>query len=109
MRARLVSIAVVAALLCGCGAGPASIGAGPASTADPGLHGSATPPPATAAGVAQEIAARWSAPSAPSFARNLPIKFQTLDYTATVFSPGSSDGFTAFITTRRTTMVTTAS
>ncbi len=111
MRALLVSAAVVGALLCGCGTGPASIGAGPASTADPGLHRSAVqqPAPGSAADVAQEIAARWSASGAPPFARNLPIEFRTLDYTATVFSPGSPEGFTAFITTRRTTVVTTAS
>jgi hypothetical protein len=111
MRALLVSAAVVGALLCGCGTGPASIGAGPAATADPGLHGSAgqQPPPGSAAGVAEQIAARWSAPGVPPFTRNLPIEFRTLDYTATVFSPGSPEGFTAFITTRRTTVVTTTS
>jgi len=82
-----------------------------AAAADPGLHGSAPrqPTPATAAGLAQEIAARWSASNAPTLARDLPIEFRTLDYTATVFSPGSPQGFTAFITTRRTTVVTTAS
>ncbi|MDQ2814448.1 MAG: hypothetical protein M3Z75_21950 [Actinomycetota bacterium] len=111
IRRLLVSVAVMGALLCGCGTGPASMGAGPASTADPGLRRSAVqqPAPGSAAGVAGEIAARWSAPGAPPFARNLPIEFLTLDYTATVFSPGSPEGFTAFITTRRTTVVTTAS
>jgi hypothetical protein len=109
MRALLVSAAVVGALLCGCGTGPA--GAGPAATADPGLGKSAPrePVPGSAAGVAQQIAARWSASSAPPFARDVPIQFRTLDYTATVFSPGSPQGFTAFITTRRTTVVSTAS
>ncbi|HKT01249.1 MAG TPA: hypothetical protein VJT31_17120 [Rugosimonospora sp.] len=67
------------------------------------------PAPATAAGLAAEIAARWSASDAPPFTRDLPIEFRTLDYTATVFYPGSPKGFTAFITTRRTTLVTTAS
>jgi hypothetical protein len=59
--------------------------------------------------VAQEIAARWSAPGAPAPKLSIPIEFRTIDYTATVFNPGASDGFTAFITTRRTTLVTPAS
>jgi hypothetical protein len=111
MRAQLVSIAVVAALLCGCGAGPAAIGAGPASTADPQLRGTALQPPTpgSAVGVAQAIAARWSARGTPAPALNVPIEFRTLDYTATVFNPGSPAGFTAFITTRHTTLVTTTS
>lgn len=111
MRAQLVSIAVVGALLCGCGAGPATIGAGPASTADPQLRGTALqqPTPGSAVGVAQAIAASWSASGAPALALNIPIEFRTLDYTATVFNPGSPEGFTAFITTRHTTLVTTTS
>jgi hypothetical protein len=111
MRAKLVSIAAVGALLCGCGAGPATIGAGPASTADPQLRGTALrqPAPGSAAGVAQAIAARWSAPGAPALALNIPIEFWTIDYTATVFNPGNPQGFTAFITTRHLTLVTTAS
>jgi hypothetical protein len=59
--------------------------------------------------MAQEIAARWSVPGAPAFARDLPIEFRTVDYTANVFSPGSPEGFTVFLTTRRTTVVTTDS
>lgn len=111
MRALLVSIAVVGVLLCGCGTGPAAIGAGPASTADPQLHGTALqkPAPGSAVGVAQGIAARWSAAGANALALNIPIEFRTLDYTATVFNPGSPEGFTAFITTRHTTLVTTTS
>lgn len=110
-RALLVSIAVVGALLCGCGPGPATIGAGPASAADPHLHGPGPrqPAPGSAAAMAQGVAARWSAPGAPAPALNIPIEFRTIDYTATVFNPGTPDGFTAFITTRRTTLVTTAS
>jgi hypothetical protein len=109
-RYMLAGIAVVGVLLCGCGPGPATIGAGPASTADPQLRGPAVPPPPrSAVGVAQGIAARWSAPSAPAFALNIPIEFRTVDYTATVFNAGRPEGFTAFITTRRTTLVTTAS
>jgi hypothetical protein len=111
MRAQLVGIAVVGALLGGCGVGPATIGVGPASTADPQLRGTALqqPAPGSAADVAQAIAARWSAPGAPAPALTIPIEFRTLDYTATVFNPGSPEGFTAFITTRHTTLVTTTS
>jgi hypothetical protein len=109
MRALLVSIAISGALLCGCGAGPATIGAGPASTADPQLRGTALqqPAPRSAVGMAQAIAADWSATGAPAL--DIPIEFRTLDYTATVFNPGSPEGFTAFITTRHTTLVTTTS
>jgi hypothetical protein len=106
-RALLVSTAVVAALLCGCG----SAGPGPVSAADPHLRESGARQPASgsAAGLAQGIAARWAAPGAPAPALSIPIEFRTIDYTATVFYPGTPEGFTAFITTRRTTLVTTAS
>jgi hypothetical protein len=111
MGALLMSTGLVGALLCGCGVGPATIGAGPASTADPQLRATALqqPTPGSAVGVAQAIAARWSAPGAPAPALNIPVEFRTLDYTATVFNPGSPEGFTAFITTWHTTLVTTAS
>jgi hypothetical protein len=111
MRALLVSVAVVGVLLCGCGTGPATVGAGPASAADPHLRGPGPqqPAPGSAVGVAQGVAARWSAPGAPALALNIPIEFRTIDYTATVFNAGMPEGFTAFITTRRTTLVTTAS
>jgi len=111
MRALLVSIVVVGALLSGCGPGPARIGAGPASAANPQLHETFLQQsvPGSALGVAQAIAAGWSAPGAPAPALNIPIEFRTTDYTATVFNPGSPEGFTAFITTRRTTLVTTTS
>ncbi|MGE5289016.1 MAG: hypothetical protein ACM3ML_17810, partial [Micromonosporaceae bacterium] len=91
--------------------GPATIGAGPASAANPHLRGPGPrqPVPGSAVGVAQGIAARWSAPGAPAPALNIPIEFRTVDYTATVFNPGTPDGFTAFITTQRTTLVTPAS
>jgi hypothetical protein len=110
MRALLAGGLVVVAVLCGCGTG-ANAGAGPASMADPGLRESAPErlTSGSAAGIAQEIAERWSAPGVPSVARDLPIEFRTVDYTATVFNPGSPQGFTAFITTRRVTVVTTSS
>lgn len=111
-RALLMSMGVVGALLLGgCGTGPASTGVGSASAADPALRGSAPPrsTPASAAGIAREIAARWSGRDAPPFAVNRPIRFQTRDYTAIVFAPGSPDGFTAFLTVDRTTVVTTES
>lgn len=110
----LAGIAVVGALGCGCGTGPATIasttGAGPVFAADPHLR-EAGPRPATgsaadAAGVARQIAARWSAPGAPAVAIGAPIEFRTIDYNATVFNPGSPGGFTAFVTTRQTTAVT---
>jgi hypothetical protein len=63
----------------------------------------------SAVGVAQEIAARWSAPGAPAVTLTAPIEFRTIDYNATVFNPGSPDGFTAFVITRQTTLVTPAS
>lgn len=113
-RAILIGIAAAGVLLSGCGAGPATIsaatGAGPAYGADPHLDGSG-PQPATrsAVGVAQEIAARWSAPGAPAPAHGTAIEFRTIDYNATVVSPGTPDGFTAFVTTRQTTLVTPAS
>jgi hypothetical protein len=113
-RAILISIAVAGVLLSGCGAGPATIsvptGAGPASAADPHLDGSGPQPaPGSAVGVAQEIAARWTAPGAPAPTLGTPIEFRAIDYTATVTDAGTSDGYTAFVTTRRTTLVTPAS
>jgi hypothetical protein len=106
MRALLVSTALVGALLCGCG----SDGAGPASAADPHLDWSGPQPTAgSAADVARQIAARWSTPKAPAPALGTPIEFRTIDYNATVFDAGSPSGFTAFVTTRRTTLVTPAS
>ena len=113
-RAILISIAVAGVLLSGCGAGPATIsaptGAGPASAADPHLDGSGPQSAAgSAVGVAQEIAARWAAPGAPAPALGTPIEFRAIDYTATVTDAGASDGYTAFVTTRRTTLVTPAS
>lgn len=110
MRALLLS-AAVGALLCGCGTGPATIGAGPASTANPHLPRPALqlPMAGSAVDMAEQIATRWAAPGAPAAAVNIPIEFRTVDYSATVFSPGSPGGFTAFITTRHTTVVTTTS
>ena len=113
-RAILISIAVAGVLLSGCGAGPATnsaaTGAGPASAADPQLDGSGPQSAAkSAVGVAQEIAARWAAPGAPAAALGTPIEFRAIDYTAIVTDPGASDGYTAFVTTRRTTLVTPAS
>jgi hypothetical protein len=106
----LVSIAVAGVLLSGCGPGTATTSAGPAFTANPRLHGTEAPQPvpSSAAGVARAIGARWAA-AAPAPALNTPIEFQTIDYTATVFNPGTPGGFTAFITTRRTILVSPAS
>lgn len=113
-RAILIGIAVAGVLLSGCGAGPATIsaraGAGPASAADPHLDGSGPRPAAgSAGGVAQEIAARWAAPGEPAPAPGTPIEFRAVDYTAIVTNAGTPDGYTAFVTTRRTTLVTPAS
>jgi hypothetical protein len=109
----LVSV-VLGALLSGCGSGPvtaaARTGAGPASTANPHLAGPGpVRPPASAADVARSIADRWSAAGGPTPTTNLPIEFRTIDYTADVFNPGDPEGFTAFVTTRHTTLVTPAS
>lgn len=106
----LVSIAVTGVLLSGCGPGTAT-GTGPTSAANPHLHGAAPrqPTPGSASGVARVIAARWAATGAPRPALDTPIEYRTIDYTATVFSPGVPNGFTAFITTRRTIVVTPAS
>jgi hypothetical protein len=106
----LAAIAVMGVLLSGCGPGTATTGAGPASAANPRLHGTGPPQlvPGSAAGVARAIAARWAAAGAPP-ALGTPIEFRTIDYTATVFNPGTPAGFTAFITTRHTTLVTPAS
>jgi hypothetical protein len=106
----LVSIAVVGLLASGCGPGAAT-GAGPTSAANPHLPGVGLrhPTPGSASGVARTIAARWAAAGASADMRTTRIEYQTIDYTATVFSPGTPEGFTAFITTRRTTLVTPAS
>jgi hypothetical protein len=110
-HATLASIVVVSALLCGCGSGPAIAGADPASAANPRLHGTGTPQPVpgSAASVARAIAARWAAAGAPAPTLSSPIEWRTINYTATVFNPGTPGGFTAFITTRRTILVTPAS
>jgi hypothetical protein len=107
----LVTIAVMGVLLSGCGPGTATAGPGPASAANPRLNGTGPPQPVpgSAGGVAQAIAARWAAAGGPAPALNTPIEFWTTDYTATVFNPGTPGGFTAFITTRRTILVTPAS
>lgn len=104
----LVSIAVVGLLASGCGPGAAT-GAGPTSVANPHLPrvGLRQPTPGSAADVARAIAADWAGASA--HMRTNRIEYRTIDYTATVFSPGTPDGFTAFIITRRTILVTPAS
>jgi hypothetical protein len=110
-HAILASITAVGALLSGCGPGTVTAGAAPASAANPHLHdtGPRQPVPGSAVGAARAIAARWAAVRAPLRALNTPIEWRTLDYTAAVFNPGSPDGFTAFITTQRTILVTPAS
>lgn len=104
----LVSIAVVGLLASGCGPGAAT-GAGPTSVANPHLPrvGLRQPTPGSASDVARAIAAGWAGASA--HMRTNGIEYRTIDYTATVFSPGTPDGFTAFIITRRTILVTPAS
>lgn len=111
VRAKLVSLAVVSVLLYGCGPGKTVPGAGLASVANPHLQGTGPPEPvpSSAAGVARAIAARWAAAGIPAAPLKTPIKWRTIDYTATVFNPGSAGGFTAFTTTRRTILVTPAS
>jgi hypothetical protein len=97
-------------LASGCGPGTAT-GTGPIYAANPRLHGAGPrqPTPGSAAGVARQIAARWAAAGASAHTRTTPVEYRTIDYTATVFSPGTPHGFTAFITTRRTILVTPAS
>jgi hypothetical protein len=108
VRAMLVIAAGVAVLLSGCG--PGSAGAGPASAANPLLHATGPRlPPESAPAVARSIAVRWAAARAPAPRLNTAIEFRAINYTATVFNPGTSQGFTAFITTRQTTLVTPAS
>lgn len=106
---RLAGIAVLGGLLCGCGPGSVNADTGSTSAANPQLRasGSPQPMPGSAVGAARAIAARWAA--APALAFSAPIEIRSIDFTATVFNPGSPDGFTAFITTRRTTLVTSAS
>ena len=108
VRAMLVIAAAAAVLLSGCGPGSAT-GAGPTSRANPLLHATDLPPPPGAPAVARAIAARWAAARAAAPRLNTPIEFRAIDYTATVFSPGTPNGFTAFITTRQRTLVTPAS
>jgi hypothetical protein len=107
-RAILVIAAGAAALLSGCGSG--SSGTGPASAADPPLSAVGPRlPPGSAAAAARSIAVRWAAAGAPAAGRNATIDIRSVEYSATVFNPGSPNGFTAFITTRQATVVTSAS
>ena len=106
----LVSIAIAGMVASGCGSGTAT-GTGSRSAANPHLRGlgQRQVTPGSAASVARRIATRWAAAGASAHPRTTPIEYRTIDYTATVFSPGAPTGFTAFITTRRTTLVTPAS
>jgi hypothetical protein len=108
VRAILVIAVGVAVLLCGCGS--RSTGAGPTSVANPQLRTTGLGlPPESAAAVARSIAARWAATGTRVPRPNTAIEFRAVEYTATVFNPGSLEGFTAFITTRQLTLVTPAS
>jgi hypothetical protein len=105
----VVGLAVVGVLLSGCGSGPVAVGVGPLTAVNPRVPGTLPQPSAqgSAADLARAIAVRWAATSAPS--PGTAIEWQAIDYTASVFSPGTPKGFTAFLTTRHTIMVTAAS
>jgi hypothetical protein len=104
-------IVVAGVLLCGCGSGVAPAASGTASRADPRLQAMALPHPAadSAPAATRTIAARWAARRPPATIPGRPIEIRTVEYTATVFNPGSSTAFTAFITTQRTVIVAPSS
>ena len=108
-RTLLTSIVSAAVLLAGCGPGLAAPGTRAASAADPRLPPTALPQPVptSAPEVARQLAARWA--TAQWRAPTAAIVSRVIDYTATVFDPEASDGFTVFITTRRTVQVSAAS
>ncbi len=114
-RALLISIASAGVLLAGCGSGTAvtqaAPGASAAFAANPRLQatGLPQPPPGHAPAVARALAARWAAAPWHASSADAATVFRVIDYTATVFSPGIPGGFTAFITTRRTVVVSAAS
>src|SRR5579875_3280334 len=112
-RALLIGIAVAGVLLAGCGSGAPGTPAPAtrAASADPRLQ--ATGPPYPVAGrapaVARGLAARWAAAPWQEPGADTTIVFRAIDYSATVFGAGTTGGFTAFITTRRTVLVNATS
>jgi len=113
-RALLIRIATSGMLLAGCGSGTAVITAAPgigAASANPPLPatGLRQPVPEGAPAVARALAARWAAARWHAPAAGAPIAFRVVAYSAIVFNPGTSGGFTAFLTTRRTVAVSPAS
>jgi hypothetical protein len=105
-RVLMVSIGSAGVLLAGCGSGTAVTFAANPRLQATGLQAGA---PERAPSVARALAARWSAARWPAPKAGAAIVIRATYYSATVFSPGSPDGFTAFITTRRAVVVTAAS
>ena len=113
-RALLISMVSAGVLLAGCGSGtavtPAAPGTSAVSDANPGLQATGPRPvPGSAPAVARALAARWAAARWRAPSADDTIVFRVINYTATVFSPGTPGGFTAFITTKRTVVVSAAS
>ena len=114
-RALLISIAIAGVLLAGCGSGaavpPAASGTSAAFAANPRLQATDLPQPAAggAPEVARTLAARWAAGPWRASLADAAIVFRVIDYDATVFGPRTPGGFTAFITTRRTVVVSATS
>jgi hypothetical protein len=113
-RALLIRIATIGMLLAGCGSGTAAITAVPgigADAANPQLPATSLrqPVPEGAPGFARALAARWATARWRDPRAGDPIAFRVVIYSALVFNPGSSDGFTAFLTTRQTVVVSPAS
>jgi hypothetical protein len=112
-RALLISMVSAGIMLVGCGSGtaviPAASGAGPVFAANPRLPATGLSHPGSAAGVARALAARWAVAQRHATRPDAAIIFRVIDYSATVFGPGTRGGFTAFITTRRTVVVSPTS
>jgi hypothetical protein len=110
-RAVLAITAAVAALLTGCGGGSAPASAGPTSGVNPHLAGIASRLSTVESAVilAGTIAAGWAVTDAAESTPDTSIEFTTVEYSASVFNPDLRSGFTAFLTLRRTMLVTPAS
>jgi hypothetical protein len=109
-RTLLTCIGAAALLLAGCGLGTARIPAAPASRdASASRAARPQPVPTRAPAVARQLAARWAAAKRRAPAPGSPVVFRVIDYAATVFSPGSPGGFTAFTIMRRTVEVSATS
>jgi hypothetical protein len=118
MLSRYATIARVAGIgvllsVSACGTGPvrAVTGAMPVYAANPALPGAGLPrsSPRQASAFSRAIAARWASATSPSPARNRPVEYRMAGVSAGVYDPGSAYGFTTFITTRRTIVVTSDS